>query len=242
MICAWIDTSSADTASSAMTSLGLWRASGRCRRAGVGRRKTRADSGRHAGAAARPAPGADAPARRCPAILDQSMDDDGFGDAVPHRMAGVEGGEGILEDILDVLAQMAPLRRIHRGHVASREANGSARRRDELLQGSPDRRFAAAGFADQGEGLARKNVEADALDRVDPMGHAAEQRLRDVEAPRQVLDLEKRSGIIARCPGSSGFPTILGAPFSMIVNGIRTGRGLPRRLPRCGTAESSARV
>ena len=69
MICAWIDTSSAETGSSQTTKSGRARAPGRCRCAGAGRRRTRAGSGGKCAAAgpraraARDHPVARAPAR-----------------------------------------------------------------------------------------------------------------------------------------------------------------------------------
>ena len=101
------------------------------------------------------------PSRALGAIAD-ALDQQRFGDDGGHRHARIERAERVLEDDLD-----CPLCRPRRGLVKSlpakqHRAHGrTLQSRDDIAEGA----LAAAAFADQCEGLADIDVEADIVDR-----------------------------------------------------------------------------
>ena len=112
----------------------------------------------------------------------------GLGDGEPR----VEGGEGILEDHLGPAAEGQQILRRQAQHVLAGEAHLAARGRGEAQDGAAERALAAAALAHQAEGIALLDGEADAVDRaVDPrraagneIAQAAAARDTGPEAPR----------------------------------------------------------
>ena len=100
-ICAWIDTSSAETARRRPGIPAPSPASARCRCAGAGRRRTRGGSGRGA-CSVRPTASSAATTRSSPLLPGepQLLDLEGRSEDAPDRHARVQGGERVLEDQL----------------------------------------------------------------------------------------------------------------------------------------------
>src|SRR5437870_4977225 len=86
-----------------------------------------------------------------------------------HPPARIETGIGVLKDHLHPAApgqRRAPARQPRQ--VGAVKDNVTGAWRVEADNNASDRRFAAARFADQREGLAAPDREADAVDRLDP--------------------------------------------------------------------------
>ena len=81
--------------------------------------------------------------------------------------ARIERGVGILEDDLQLAAQHPQTRLARRDHVLALEDDLTRVGLDQAQRGAPGRRLAAAGFADQAEGLAVAHAERDAVERAD---------------------------------------------------------------------------
>ncbi len=110
-ICAWIDTSSGGTrAHRPRGSPASWRAPGRCPRAGAGRRRIRAESGRRGSC---PAHGLQQRGNACRPFgrRGEIVDCQTIADLRADAPAGFEAAVGILEDDLHPSAQLPPLRR-----------------------------------------------------------------------------------------------------------------------------------
>ena len=125
------------------------------------------------------------------------------------------------------------------------------RRLDEAQQQPPDRGLAAARLADQAQGLAATDLEADAVDRLD----LADGALEDAAADREVLDevahLDERdagAGRARRDRGAGRRPTrrrrrggavaiVAGIVMPAASAGAASGRP-----PRRGTASSARRA
>src|SRR5262249_18011648 len=67
----------------------------------------------------------------------------------------------------------------------------AAGRGDEAEDGAPDGGLAAAGFADEAEGLALGDVKGDAVDGANPAGGALEEAGLDGEMGVEVADVEE---------------------------------------------------
>ena len=121
---------------------------------------------------------------------------------VPHplldRHRRVERRAGVLEDHLQVGAQLAQLLGGHRGDLevapAAVVGDRPLRRRHQPEQGPPERGLAAAGLADQAEHLAAVQGEVDAVDGLDPARlHPEQARQRSalqLEVDGEVLEVE----------------------------------------------------
>ena len=77
------------------------------------------------------------------------------------------------------------------GDVVSLEADPSGGGLQQAHDAFAERRFAAAGLADQAEGLAGADVEADPIDRFDRPDLAVQDPAAHREVHFQVLDLEE---------------------------------------------------
>ena len=118
-------------------------------------------------------------ARRADAVDAQTL-----ADAVADRRARVEAGVRVLEDDLHPAPVRLQLRALERRDVPAVEVDRARRRLDEPQQQPPDRRLAAARFADEPQRLAARDLEADAVDRLDD----GDRPLQDPAADREVLD------------------------------------------------------
>ena len=129
----------------------------------------------------------------------EAVDVQRLGDGFPDRQAGVERGEGILEDDLNVAAHVAQGATLDLGQLGAVEADGARCRHDQLQHAASRGRFAAAGLAHEPEGLARRDAEADTAHRVHDAdlvadeGAAAQREVLD-----QVFDLEQGLGSAGR--------------------------------------------
>src|SRR4029079_3453166 len=122
----------------------------------------------------------------------QLVDDQGLADDRTDIHARIERGIGVLEDDLDVAAQQAKLVRRQLPDILAFKmdvARGLTRQAKPAASGG---RFAAAGCADQPQGLAAVDVKVHAVDRVDAVGVAAEQTALERKFLGQVLDPEQR--------------------------------------------------
>ena len=116
------------------------------------------------------------------------------GDGVLDGQAGVQRRVRVLEDQLHVAAQPLHARRRRAPHVLAGEPHGAGVGLDQTQDQPRQRRFAAAGLADDPEGLSRIDVERDVVDRAHPgmdaLEHAAPQR--EVLAQAQHLEQRRR--------------------------------------------------
>ncbi|MHC2477417.1 hypothetical protein ACVJF0_008394 [Bradyrhizobium elkanii] len=109
----------------------------------------------------------------------------------PHPR--IEAGERILEHHLQTTANgMQPAGREIVDALAIEHdlAGGDV---EQPQDGAADRRLAAAGFADQREGLAASDLKGHAIHGVDRAGAAAEQAAANRKMLLEVVDLEQRS-------------------------------------------------
>ena len=200
-ICAWIETSSALTASSAISSSGRGARRARSRRAGAGRRSARAGSGGRR-PAARPtrssssatlALGASSRAAR---PCTRSGSRDRRADGQPRVQRGVR----VLEDDLDPAPQRpaAPCRRATPS-VGAVEDDRALVGLGEAREAAGERRLAAAGLADdperRGSAASESETSSTAVSRgrsvrVEPARERSPQRR---SASTRPVDLEQRS-------------------------------------------------
>src|SRR5262249_16164379 len=101
-------------------------------------------------------------------------------------------GEGILEDDLHlppVGTQLAPRQP---GDVGAADLDAARGRLDQPQHGAADRRFAASGFADQPQRLARGDRETHAVDREHVAGGAPQEALVNHKMFLDIIDLQHR--------------------------------------------------
>ena len=126
----------------------------------------------------------------------QPVRDDGLGNAEAHGLARVQRGKGVLEDVLDVLAQLHAAGSVELGDVLSGKADGAAGGRNELLQRLADGRLAAARLAHQRQRFAWVDLETDFFHRVHAVGDLAEPVVRNVKAGAEFFNREQwRAGV-----------------------------------------------
>jgi hypothetical protein len=87
------------------------------------------------------------------------VDDEWLLDDLAHAHERTQAREGILEDDLRALAEGGEGAAGERGDVLALEDDAAARQRHEAQGGATQRRLAAAGFADQGHGLAAGELQ-----------------------------------------------------------------------------------
>ena len=183
MICAWIETSSAETGSSPTISFGLERqragdadalalAAGELVRVVAPSAPAQADALEQRGDAL----AALLAARRCRARCSGSPT------ISPADMRGIERRVRILEDDLHLPAVGPQSRLAQARDVLAVKPDAAGGRLDQPQHGAADRRLAAAALADQAERLAALDREADAVDRDRPCpALRAQQALLDRE-------------------------------------------------------------
>ena len=202
-ICAWIETSSAETGSSQTSSFGpsakrardpdaLPLAAGEL--VGIAVRVARVEADdveqlANAGGAC---------ATRTGAVHDQRLRDD-VADGHPR----VERRVRILEDDLHVAAQFPDLASRQFRQLLAHEPHRAARRLDQLEDAVAGCRLPGAGLADEAERLALGDLEADAVDGLDRAHRALEQQaFTHGGVLRQVGDDEKRLAHVEATAGS----------------------------------------
>ena len=119
----------------------------------------------------------------------------GFGDDGTHRHARVQAGLRVLEDHLHARSDAPQLLAAQGRDVPTVEQDAAACDVVEAQDRPAGRGLAAAGFADQSQGLAPADVEADAVDRLDDSDLAADDALVDGEMHAQVLDAQQHLGV-----------------------------------------------
>lgn len=87
---------------------------------------------------------------------------EGFGDDIACCHSGVEAGEGVLEDDLELASFVAELLMVD--EVFAHPEDISAAGGEELEDCASEGRFSAAGFADDSESFTGVEVEADIVD------------------------------------------------------------------------------
>src|SRR4029079_6056086 len=122
----------------------------------------------------------------------QLVDDQGLADDRTDIHARIERGIRVLEDDLDVAAQQAKLVRRQLPAILAFKMDVARGRLDQAKHAASGGRFAAAGFADQPQGLAAVDVKVHAVDRVDAVGVAPEQAALERKFLGQVRDPEQR--------------------------------------------------
>eukprot|EP01022_Parablepharisma_sp_SALTPOND_P030360 TRINITY_DN760_c2_g5_i1.p1 TRINITY_DN760_c2_g5~~TRINITY_DN760_c2_g5_i1.p1 ORF type:complete len:1316 (-),score=509.04 TRINITY_DN760_c2_g5_i1:3474-7421(-) len=111
-------------------------------------------------------------------------------DGIADRHARIERGKRILEDELDIATQLAQLAARQLRQVAPAEFDTATGDIDQAQQGTAGGGLAAAGLADDGQGLAGIQIEADLLHRMHALLHTTEDAALDIKAGGQLAHLE----------------------------------------------------
>src|SRR5215475_4323168 len=180
MICAWIDTSSADTGSSQMISDGSTASARAVRMLG---------QEAHVGQELAHTPGA------LRAVADDAVHGQRLGDDLAHRHPRIQGAVRILEDHLHPPADRPERVLVERRQVATLEENLPAGRPLELQDAPTRRRLAAARLAHEPERLAAPDLEAHAVDGANEAGPAPEQPAAHLKMLHEVGDLKERGAV-----------------------------------------------
>ena len=168
MICAWTETSTADTGSSATMKAGLTDSALaipiRCRCPPLKSRGWRS-----AWLATEPDEGE----QREHAVVDlcartDAMDGERLSEHLAHGHARVQRGIGVLKNHLEVAARLQHSRAREPQEVLAAEENLAARRLDKAQQRPSERRLAGTGFADEAEDLAAPDLQGDVVDSDQP--------------------------------------------------------------------------
>ena len=117
---------------------------------------------------------------------------DRLGQDVAHAHARIEAGERVLEHDLHApphRPQRAGRKIVDALAVEHHLAGGHV---EQLQDRAADGRLAAAAFADQRQRLAARDLERDAVDRVDPCGRLQE-AATDREVLLEIVDFEERA-------------------------------------------------
>ena len=122
-----------------------------------------------------------------------AVDAERLADRPPDRVARIQGRE--LEDHLHLPSQRAELRFGEVRHVLALEEHPAAGRLVEAEHGPADGRLSAARLADQSERLASLDRQADAVDRLDVADVTIEEdALLDREPDTKLVELDERRG------------------------------------------------
>ena len=93
---------------------------------------------------------------------------------VADALAGIEGGIGILENDLHILAEAQKLLGLQVGDVLPEKVDGAAGGLQQADHGAAEGALAAAAFTHQAIGFARPQLHADAVDGLDMVDNAAQ--------------------------------------------------------------------
>ncbi len=105
-----------------------------------------------------------------------------FGDDIADPAPRIEGCNRVLKDQLHPLAHFSQDIAVHRRQVLAVEHHLARHRQAQLQHRAAERGFAAAGFADQTERLARLDDEAEAGDDIGLAGAQEERDARRLES------------------------------------------------------------
>src|SRR6478735_6495167 len=112
-----------------------------------------------------------------------------------HPTPRVERAVGVLEDHLHLTAQRSHVSTRQRADVGALELDGAVGQVVEPGQAARERGLATAGLADESQGLARVDLEADVVDRLEELLVAVEEgRGADREVLLHVRGTEQRLG------------------------------------------------
>ena len=169
-----------------------------------------------------------------------SMDLERLGDRLAHGAAGIQAGEGVLEDDLR-LAPVGPQRPGPEARdVGAVEPDGAAGRIEQADDQVRQRRFATAALADHRQRLASVDMQADLLHGV----HAGAMTGREMLGER--FDLDDRLGLCGTVlrhesdsPSLSAPAAAAAASASGSISSKRCGASTPAIDPSRGTAASS---
>ena len=124
-----------------------------------------------------------------------AVDQQGFADQITHHHARIEGGERILKHHLQMAAEGFQSLAVQRcqigGLPVQREIDLARAGVERTHDAARHRGFAAAAFADQCQGLAAFDREADIVNRFDVADNLAQQAFADREIFLESLDLQK---------------------------------------------------
>jgi hypothetical protein len=121
------------------------------------------------------------------------MNNQWLGDDVPYAEAGVEGGEGILKNNLQVAAEATHFPTVGGEQVVAIQAHAACCGFDEAKDEASQGALAGAGFADEAERFAGVDVERNVIDGSNFSARlSAEQRFGMGEDFRQVANFEER--------------------------------------------------
>ena len=194
MTCALIETSSAETASSATISFGA-SASARAMHdalalaAGELVRK----AARHVGLAGRPCAAARQPVPRVGLAVGDAVHEHRLGDRAPTVLRGLRLAIGSWKIICMRWRAARSRARSRSRDILPFEQDGAADRLDQAQDRAPRRRLAAAGFADQRQRLAARRAKRHILDRVHARPDAAEHAGAGCRSGSSVGDFEQRA-------------------------------------------------
>ena len=127
----------------------------------------------------------------------------GLGDRIAHGDARVQGGVRVLEDDLQVAAELAQARpvepeEVHRLRLRRRPVEGlSGGRLDQPQQGAPGRGLATARLPHERQGLAVPHREVESVHGLHLPDHAAEQPLPHREVLLEAAHVHERRLLLA---------------------------------------------
>ena len=125
------------------------------------------------------------------AAIDHAEIDQRFGQDIPDLHPRVQTAERVLEHHLHPLAHHSQLACLHVVDTLAVQINLAVGQLEKTQDRLADGGFAAAGFANQGQGFAAADIERYAIDGIDLGGDAAEQATVDGEMLLEVVDFEQ---------------------------------------------------
>src|SRR5207244_7923389 len=133
-----------------------------------------------------------------------AVDGERVPDDRPHPPPGIQRADRVLEDHLDPLAQWAHPSPGEPRNVAPVETNRTGREVGEAGDATGQRRFAAGGLPHNSQRLALADLEADAIDGMDPTDLPPEQAGPDWKVLAHVVHPDQHVAVLWRRAGSDG--------------------------------------
>src|SRR5690625_279715 len=144
---------------------------------------------------------------------------------VAHRHAGVQAGEGVLEDDLHLLAVLPHLALVQLGDVNAVELHLAAGGFDEAQDAAAGSSLSASGFPHQAYHFAGFDGEGDVLDSLHVGDYAGEDTAADREVLAQVVDFEEVLALgLVRVDGFSWLGCHAGTSCRRSISSHRTQR------------------
>ena len=145
-----------------------------------------------------------------PAPAGHPVHEERLADDVPAGHAGVQRGDGILEDQLHVAPHLSQRLALEGDEVLALEQDRPGCRLVELQNAAARRGLAAAAFPDEAEGLPLLHVEADVVHRLDVPHPGTEDARGHRKIHHEILDIDQPAVRLAHCPPS--FIRVASAP------------------------------